>query len=648
MASKLYIDDELADLSNDASIAITFQKNDIADLSSRQSNYSNNIKLPLSDRNILLHGYANSINSATDKPYKKLPCKLISDGIEIVSDGVLKIEQSDNVFNDVIYSGIAGFFDSLGDKKLSDLNLDEYVAEWSVSGMILQYVSPNSPSVILDDNGHVGLAKRKWLWRELFFSMFVRDIWKAIHEDAGYSFEGSVFSTDDWVKKYLPFTNKYPVQRQFDIDNGHVKAVKLSGVPQSTNMDYDATSPTLSWSSISFQFEQDDPSGSWSTTTYTSPITQIVKVKTFLPITIAISNPNPADMALFIQLRKNGTAIQTTGISKSTGLKKGINVIDFEFNEVTLAENDTVTLFYSFSGINPTSFTGTAVINPLYGDDQVPASIEIIVQDRLPFGGIWHQAANLPDMTQKEFVKSMMQLFFLTPVLFERERKMQYLTWKEVSDTSQSEDFSKYLAQDISKATIIKRASTYARANYLKFLADDNVLEGTGDGVINISDEHLDAEKTLFELKFAASENVYKANGIKMAKVWRYDSDDNDVQPQPRILHYNYVAIPDAVTNGGYIEITDTITGTNNFTYGAFGTFENDFEKQIQEYAPSLVFMLKNYNKVKIKMNIPAMIAANINSINVVYIEQFAEYFYLNKVENWTNVGGHSVELIRL
>jgi len=118
---QLYLNDQLADLSDDHPIALTFQINNLAEVQNQQGNTSNQFKLPLTQNNRQILGYPDDITFCTNTPYTQLQARYIVNGIEVMPNAIAEIQQVDNDFADVVLlSGNVDFFDAI-DGKLYDM-----------------------------------------------------------------------------------------------------------------------------------------------------------------------------------------------------------------------------------------------------------------------------------------------------------------------------------------------------------------------------------------------------------------------------------------------------------------------------------------------------------------------------------------------
>ena len=121
----LYINNVLIELP-EKSIARTLQVSDLSKLATRQSSFSNNIKIPRTPNNILAFEMLGLTGNGSLLPYDELEIKYVVDGIELVEGGKGIVKKTDIFYNLVIYDGIISLSDLIGDAKISELDFTAY------------------------------------------------------------------------------------------------------------------------------------------------------------------------------------------------------------------------------------------------------------------------------------------------------------------------------------------------------------------------------------------------------------------------------------------------------------------------------------------------------------------------------------------
>ncbi|MGN6181025.1 MAG: hypothetical protein ACTHNW_17720, partial [Mucilaginibacter sp.] len=134
---QLFLNDKPVDLSDDSPIALTFQINNLAEVQNQQGNTSNQFKIPLTQNNRAILGYADDITIESpglpvQTPYSRMNARVIQNGIEVFPNAIAEINQIDSDTASVtILSGNVDFFDSLGGQ-LADMG--DSASQWSGYG----------------------------------------------------------------------------------------------------------------------------------------------------------------------------------------------------------------------------------------------------------------------------------------------------------------------------------------------------------------------------------------------------------------------------------------------------------------------------------------------------------------------------------
>lgn len=108
------------------SFPYTFESASVAELQDQNASWSYTINLPRSANNEAIFKSSGVPFSNTNKPYQRFLCNVYADGIQIIRRGVLFIDSTDeSVYHVQIISGIADIFERMKDISLADL-----VADW--------------------------------------------------------------------------------------------------------------------------------------------------------------------------------------------------------------------------------------------------------------------------------------------------------------------------------------------------------------------------------------------------------------------------------------------------------------------------------------------------------------------------------------
>ncbi|WP_048331026.1 hypothetical protein [Bizionia psychrotolerans] len=205
--NRIIVNGEDLDLYPEDNINLNMKVNDISDISTRNSTYSNTVKIPATLNNKRIFNYLGIIGNISRKPYEKVRCKYISNNLPLINNGYLQItETTSKEFSIVLFDGIIDLSEKIGGLNLNDLrsvillnhsrNSSSVVASLSTTeGFIYpfaNYVKDKTfiPNVIED--------RAKITASELMPMLFVKTILIAIIEEAGYTYSGDIFTNEEF------------------------------------------------------------------------------------------------------------------------------------------------------------------------------------------------------------------------------------------------------------------------------------------------------------------------------------------------------------------------------------------------------------------------------------------------------------------
>ena len=632
----IYIDNELVDLDPRFNMALTYQINEIGDTKDRRTTGTNRAKALFTEKNNALFGYSNVVQSLSESTKKIIPA--LFDNGSGVYYGDLYIDKISDGYDIQFLTGNNGFFNSIEGKKLSDLiTLDEYNRNWSSGFMVAAYGSATSPTFIIQDDGTLPSGTRVVNVQKQFWSLYASDVFQKIIEEAGYTFDGSLFSNNLYQSLILPFTNDKP-KKDSDLK-----------VEAFTSADY-----TINFSGTTKEkllFDDDSVLGvdvfnQWTITptyTYFRPaIVSDAKLELFLDVTLNVPNPSVGFKLAEILLMKESVVTGAVSVVKVVGsyfkgwngqrrqIKYSGDMINYQTANYFLA-------------LYPLDNTGTATI---YEE----SFVKITPVEDAVYGDIWSFRQNMPDITQKDFIKAIMQI---TGAIIDTDVLNQSVRF-ELFETITSED-AKSTAVNIDEflsgkpKEIDEHPDGHAQKNWLRFKKDERVTEYYGDSFFTIEDETLPKESTLVTLPFAASMKKPKLIDLDVWEVLR-TYNGADVTPQPRLLVKSVqTGLSPAITflDGG------TVGTSTEYHYGSFDDYVNsdyqvDWKSILNTLYVNRIEVLKNYKKVTETAHFNANFINQLDLFDPVFSHYYSAFFIINKITSYQSGKTCNVELIRI
>ncbi len=636
---RLFINELEMDLSPQTVIALTMQINDLAELKDRQTNFSNRFKIPKTRRNKIILQNPDTVQSATNKPYQKLPAKVVKDGIEVVPSGYAIIESSDEFYYVTVYSGNVDFFDLIDGKKLSDLDLSAWDHTFNFLNIVSNRTNVTPYKYPLIDYGGLTNADRNVDARNLRAAPFLEKVVDEIFSQAPFNKSGAIFSNDRYLNTIIPFSNDKLRHSQLYIDT------------YSFNVHVDPFTATDGGGGTGFFVGLDDK----STPPYSDPSSQI---------TLGAWSSG-APIAEFISIEKqdyNFVLTLTFTISSWIDASSQFTIFYLGGSYVHPESTDgggngtfTVTV-RSLYLANPsaTAYRPNVFVNNC-SVDTTEGTFEGFPGETIYYGSTYNISSNLPDITQVELIKTIANKYGLFV-------KTDYLTgtlifkgFDEIVEAiPRAVDWSEKLHWEEQNHKSEYRFGKYAQDNWLRYKedsGDQDITQQSADGNFLIEDETLEAEADLLTLPFAATHMEKLLEHLDIPVIRKIEDGEFKKSTEPRLLIHEQVGL---ITGNDVHFFDGTFTEDTKaqlmFAYFSLDGKEHnlDFDTLLNDNYTGLIACFRKSRKITVSLKLTASDIFSLDHFIPVYLFQFGAYFYINKVINWTGVGLTKVELIRL
>ena len=516
-------DPHILDIENQGAVSLNYEVGKIGDLVGRSSPYSQTFTLPFTNGNNKFFRQFYNINVDTElvlttdyvifDPNIKTPCDIRVDGIPIISGSfqLLKCSLKKRVYEIVVLGRESDFFNALGDKKLIDafrlsssstalletynVNVTEanIIDSWDLSNdvtngnvgagtiifPIIDYGLVGDYNFIyLEDNAtwDTGLAEPSFLGpQDLKPSIQLQALFNLIVKEAGFTLTTSTFLTSDaWTKAYMTLGS--------DRESTAITSVHQSQVSDTAS----ATIQTWGSGGIS--------SGTWDTllfpsqsgagyannppSLYDSGDDWNVGGEFIAPFTgqysgqfIVTFDHGPASIAEGAALKLNvSSGIGTNPVFSSesqyyngySGAVSAVNTFTFPFQVLALA-GDSIDFRVRF------------VVESGFSVDLLASGTFVTILGSNSIAGIADTPANMPDLSQKDFITDIVQRFNLaiisdtsTPTL------LTIIPWQDYIDLGVRKDWTQKL--DLSQERTISPTSKYKKQliNFSDLEDEDN------------------------------------------------------------------------------------------------------------------------------------------------------------------------------
>lgn len=499
---RFYINDFRVDLYEGQKIGYTKQVNSLSNLASRQTNFSKTFKVPATPKNVKNFKGLGITGSTSNMPYQKNTARLFVGNLCIVTKGwVVYRGKQGKDFNINIYDGNIDFFKQLDNVKFEDIDIPELSHTKDVAEIKDNWENDNDyyKYLLADFNGKTHYEENGTTYINtdyLIPSVKTEFLWERIFQTFGFTFAGTIFSTQDYQDLFLTFP----------------KGV-ISGA---TGEKY------LSISSTSQDFPYPDNPGTW-------PLIhpedyQMDRIEQTHEVNAGqlIPNPNNANY-LYWEVPENShyqidvTGMLTVSIPGIGGAWVYLGIDQHNVNQGDLSPDPNNQNFYLLATAengddadlifpNGESFVtlylqeGQTVglfyewFRILGGRDYSGANFELNIS-RIDQTSI-DQTEFFKGLTPKDFYREIMWRFGLTPYPSKDADHLDFLTYDERIN-GEVEDWSGYFVEKKSEEY---KYGEYAQRNYFRLKYNEEE-EDFNDGYFLIENENLDESKDVIKSK---------------------------------------------------------------------------------------------------------------------------------------------------
>lgn len=625
----------MIDLAPDQVVAITKQVSDISSIKDVKADFTNTFTAPYTQRNDVIMGFVRSVDSRDKRPYRFLTAKIVVGSSEILTNGVARIKQTGAGYQINLFSGIVDFFGALGDSSIKSLDWSDFDHNWSTASFGARFTATSGYCYPLIDYGTVGDNPDGNLWAENFYpAVFVKEVIQRVISQNGFTIRGKLIDDANFAKLILPFSN----------DNFNNDAL-TSAVEFTVNVTEFVLDATTNFETVQFNLSTKvgDTINSLAAANYT--FAQITEGKFRFNIRIENaeapgSGANNVDVRITSSVRGDLVGDQAVG-------PKFVPVIDPGTTPGETASKVIETPTLVFAAGETISIAVRGLIVTL--KDQSTFSFESSSDD-IPFGSQIDFASTLPDISQADFFKAIMQMHSAIPIQSFRSNEIFVFRLDELQENLGKVDWSEKV--DLTNRPVINFNFGYAQTNRLNYANDVTEI---GNSTLTVDDRTLKRSDTIIDLPFAASERGEVFSGREVMKIIKFVLNfetsvlENSTNVQPRIA-YTEVEAGSTFTVVSRDSAQQAIT--NQIQVPWFSrpdkSFNLDFADLIAKHFNILKSMLSDTKVVDASLLLTPNDIEDFSFDAPVYISAYNAYFYVQRISKFIPGRVTEVKLIRI
>lgn len=649
---KLFLNNELVDLSPGTVISLTSVVNDISDIETRNGNHTNEFELQKTATNRRVLGNPD-LFSNNNLIYTRFSARYMQDGIEIIAKGYAVCDEASDVYKITLYSSNSYLFDLIGDGDLTTLDLGfTFNLTWNdiniksaISGGLINdcYTYP------MIDYGNMPATGIEVKTHYLFPAIYAKYLFTKIFTDLGYTLEGDILTDQRFINLILPWCRDKWEHSQ-EVMDGYKTNTTNPDILQTGNV-----APINTYCSFEFNLKDADyilnNEFTPGNTLYAANFKLSANIRTY-----NYSNPGAPQGPIIYKLRilKDGITAFDTGAYGSgiypeaspdednfrINLSAAINVEPTsKYTLVILLIHDKSTFNFEISDL-------TFEID--YDGNNIKDNAGFILSDQLP------------DMSKKDFIKGILQLFGLSVSVNENTKVVKLNNFEKLrTNKYKARDWSAKL--DDKGNSIVFRGDNYFQNNIFVYEKDDYIPANFGDGIFTISDDMLELNGNVVESIFGSGKSESRLlNEGGYIDVPFIDKIDDAFNPTNASTQRILILEPtellfdiDLVNDFG-----DTPASTSTLTAGTLvplayfvktgGAHNLDWQTLLTDYYDTFIGTFDKLKVLKAKFNLNAVDIYNFDHFVPVYIQKYNSYFYVNSINDFKAGFLTEVELIKI
>lgn len=601
------------------SIKYTKQCNDIAELSSRQTNFTDSFSLPKTPNNTRVLDMLGIAGDVSRLPYTKIGATLLDNGLPLITNGWLNIKETTNEYKVNIYDGLIDFFKAIENKNFGEhVDLSEIDHEKNLTTIINSFTNENYRYIINDYGGltHTNSGNNINI-DYLIPAVRLKYLWNKVFSTFGFEYLGNIFFDEDFTGLWLTYPKATP---SIETPTLYAELFKNN------------TQVSFNINNVAFWDLKNIIGGGAVANNWRYVITENAfykldfKIRAFSAYErVGSQFPDTINRIINYQIKINGEVV---------GTYPAVDTLEFSL-KLNLSINDVVEVYFTYElSVNDgprsdyfykhTRFVGT-IANPSYLKISKYNSIDISFTEELK------------QLSITDFIKDILWRFNLT-IFQDIDNKYIFKTFNERLRSDIVDWTSKYMERTSESYSL----KDYAQINYFKHNYNDK--EGSyNDGKIYINNKNLKERKDILKSNIYSPEknpvafkiNITEREIVYQTLVWQKEINENSGVTEVRYKELDsrfYFLRSEKINQTATLE--STILGVsqsvNSLPIARFNTTTmKDF---IGKYYNNIELLFNDFRFHKIKLALNYLDFITLDFDKVYYFKQEANYYILNKV----------------
>ncbi len=634
---RLFINEIEIELATDESaFARTLQVNDLVSIENRQTNFTKNIKVPKTPKNIKTLGWLGVSGNVSQFPYQKNTAKYMIGNEFLIYDGWAIINQTDDFYNITIYDGAIDLYKAIENVTLADLSIDEIDHTKNIENVIssfgddLQY-----KYIVADYNGQSQYSSTGGTMNDtvnidyLVPSTKIGYLLDKTFEYANATYEGSIFDTDDFKNTYISYLRKNDgTEVNQVIYNGSGENFSYGGAIQSNIVSVKHN--VISGVTGGGTFDSD-------TIAFTVDSSGVYEISYFWSIFADVFNGSYfySNQRLLPKVLVNDTFYYPLSFS------------DVEISGSTQVPMNAGDSFK----IVATTNLGSIVYPLRFGisDSMIPIPLWFHLQYKFVSTSSETSRKALGEFKVKEFLNEILWKYGLTMY---KDKYRNHYTFKNLSEIINEDNIIDWSDKFQSVNTESYLYGTYAQSNQLALKYNsDNV--NYDDGYITVNNKNLNDSKVVIQSKVYAKEEDKTSNlgyESNLYKYWDKEiNDEGEVNYKSLSSRFYWMSYSNkSYPAGKWFGSQSQATRIKAYVVPEELNTNQSFEYSVSKYYGEFNKILDDAKIVNANMWLTYLDVIDFDFSKLYYVKQLGAYFLVNKIINFQLNKSTEVELIQI
>ena len=597
------------------SIDRTIQINDLGSAESRESSFSQTIKLPKTSRNQVVLNFLGVSGNMSRIPYEQISVDYIVDGIPLIINGYAEVKSTNSHYEVVLYDGIIDLAEKLKNKTLSTLNYSDLNHYLSINNYLN---SLNNTEGYIYALGDFGLGVYGTKIERQVPSIFTSTLWDMIFSQLGIRYEGNFFTQNqDFKSEVVTPPQGYEVQ---DVD------VTVTPVGSYNTDSISRNSFSKDYINYQDRFLFDSTFNN-ALMTFGANGEITINQTTQLQLELNIDYNN-FESFLNFQVYINNSLVKSISLEEES-TNKVVNL--------NLSVNQGDKFYCELRG-------SSVLINPpAEVDDRYRISYNVsasISFSETSGGFLIDFNEMMGDLPQIDFIKDVMQRYGLVIKSIKGTDNYEFIQFENLlNDRNNAEDWSDKLVDVQGESYGIK----YAKKNIASYEYHEDIIVPLYDGSLIIDNENAEPEKSLFKSPYTIPTNKIRLQSepLYYHPVWEEVEEDGltiiKVKESP-IKTFRIKRLNSSMTVYYFNNSNGTSTSTYTDTLPFLSLENMSMQYFLNVYYKAFEFAISSYKEVDATFYMNLLDVNYLDLFKLKYLKQTGKYYYLNKLQH--NVGG--------